>query len=263
MNRRSFVFKVDCPPERITAQAFGLATDTFVQILAKADARDWPVTQVRIASVDLVASPFVTDPKSDESFAVIDRLLALAGEPMAADRQEVEEFKHILDRMSGVINATGADIALSTGEGESIFDALVLNEAQSTLRKAARRSFGHVTGRIDKMVLQQAHGNRTLGLLDELTGLRVSVDFNPTLDAVVSTLTPGTQVDVKGFIRTNADRSLHLDAEEIVKVVGRHHEPVTSDDLEGLFDVRLPSGADSVSLIRALRDADGIPGSDS
>jgi hypothetical protein len=258
LSARTFIFKVDCPPERVTALAFGLATDTFVQILTKAEAKNWPVHETKIASVHLSARPVVMDDAATTSFGIIDRLAALTT-TKDLSRDEVIEFKPILDKMSSVVNNTNADVILSTGSTESRFTAELLNEAESIARKASRRSFGHVTGTIDKLVLQPDKGNRSIGLVDHLTGLRVTAVFDGALDRSVNALHTGSVVDIKGFIRSNSDKSLHLDAEDIEKIKKRHHQPVNSDDLEGILDIELPDGLNSVNIIRTLRDGDASP----
>lgn len=255
MSEEEFSFKVDCPPDKISATAFGLATETFVQILSKANAGNWRISEVKLASVDLAARPLVKDSDVVESLDVLKRLINI---PllMHKDKQDIEEFKTILDKASRLVNETGADIVMAADGNESRFTAEVLSEAQAILIKVSRCSFGNVTGKIDKLILQRS--NRSIGLIDDITSLRVNVDFGIELDTKVQTLTPGTAVTVKGFIRTNADQTLHMNAEDIVKVKERHHALVTADDLVNAMPIKLSDGQTSTSLIRVMRDEGNI-----
>ena len=251
--RRFDAFKVVCPADGVAAAECGCAAVTFTEILSKAAARNWNVTKAEIASVSLVAAPLVDDEEAGKSFHGINRLMRIASSP-SIDRSDAEEFHPVFEKMSRVVNDTGGDLILSTGDSEGRFTADLLNEAENILRKASHRSFGHVTGTIDKLILQPGHGNRSIGLVDNLTGMRTNIVFPETLDGIVTTLTPGTIIDAKGFISRNTDKDVRLVAEDIVKVVRKHHPLVTAQDLEGVFNARIPKDMDSVALVRRLRE---------
>jgi hypothetical protein len=258
MERNGFLFKVDCPTEKVTAEMFGLASDAFVQILAKANAKNWRISEVRLASVNLVASPLVLDSKAEESFEMLDRLMAIPAKALLS-KPEIEEFSSIINKMSALANASGSDVIMSVGLKESRFTSAVLNQAELTLRKAAKRTFGHVVGRIDKLILQPQRGNRSIGLINQSTGQRVNIAFGAELDSTVTTLNPGRVVEAAGFLRVNDDKSLHLDAESIECIEEHPRVPVTADDLEGLLGTPLPHDITSVDIIRNLRAEQGNP----
>ena len=117
MLQRFFSFKVDGPADRVTAAAFGDAAVTFTEILSNAAARNWNVTKAEIASVSIVAAPLVDDEEAGKSFHVINRLMRIASSP-SIDRSDAEEFHLVFEKMSRVVNDTGDDLILSTGDSE-------------------------------------------------------------------------------------------------------------------------------------------------
>ena len=250
MGVTKFSFKVACPPDRITAKAFSLATETFTRILSKANADSWLITEARIASVDLTARPSVADAAASESVHVMERIATLSS-PAGPDQGTVGEFKQIIDNFSVLTNETGADLVMVVNDRESVFTSDILDGCQRLLKKASRRSFGHVTGKVDRLILQQSH--RSMGLVDKNSGLRIKVSFTSKLDSSVSKLNLGAEIDVKGFIRRNSDGSLSMEAEDIIRIVDRHRPLVTADDLEGVLRIQLSDNMDSAAIVASMR----------
>lgn len=100
---------------------------------------------------------------------------------------------------------------------------------------SSRRSFGHVRGNVDKVILQPRH--RTLGLVDAVTQHRIEVRFGATMDPIVRQLQVGMEVDVRGFARAHDGAVLSMEAEELEIIAPRHRSPATAEDLEGLLDL--------------------------
>lgn len=73
-----FSFEVNCPPEKVTARAFNLAAEAFSQLLSKAEADDWIVTEARIASVHMTAEPLVYDSLANRSLQVMRSFAGMA-----------------------------------------------------------------------------------------------------------------------------------------------------------------------------------------
>ncbi|MCO6558537.1 MAG: hypothetical protein J6575_03760 [Bifidobacterium sp.] len=257
MESSRFSFSLECAPELVSVKAFSDAAKVFEQMLDAAQASDWRMADARLASIDFAASPVVEDDNSRESAEVLDRITSLASTDLHSS-EDVEDFQGIIDRMTHIVSRTGSTLKLGIGEHEGSFSPEVVSGLQDEVRaitiKAARRSFGHVNGVVDKIILQPTH--RSLGLVDRVTDQRIEVRFGHELDADVKALTPGTEVDVRGFVRSpeGLGKPSEIDAEDIAPVENRHHPLVTAKDLEGILAMDLPAGVDSVSIIRDLRD---------
>lgn len=115
------------------------------------------------------------------------------------------------------------------------------------------RSFGHVRGVVDKVILQRTH--RTLGLVDQVTESRVNVRFGPLLDRRVVELHVGTLVDVAGFIRSRRGRLLHVEALEVSSAEQGDGRRAYAGDLEDLLDPGFMGGAGPVESVRRVRGA--------
>ncbi|WP_033494388.1 hypothetical protein [Bifidobacterium biavatii] len=116
------------------------------------------------------------------------------------------------------------------------------------------RSFGHVRGNVDKIILQTTH--RTLGLIDRVTQSRIDVRFGPELDSIVKQIQMGMEVDTRGFIRANDSELPSMDAEELMIIREGHRPLVTAEDLEGTIGLDSTGGFGSVDFASALRDND-------
>lgn len=245
-----FSFEVNCPPEKVTARAFNLAAEAFSQLLSQAEADDWIVTEARIASVHMTAEPLVYDSLANRSLQV---MRSFAGMASSAEPNQVAliTFKRVIENSNALVHETQSDLILNIDGQISILGQQLLENLERLLKKAARRSFGRIQGKIDKLILQRNH--RSIGLVDKSSGRRVKVTFPSDLDGVVSTLNPGRLIEVTGFIRLDADDCLSMDAEGIQTIQKKHRAPVTADDLVNTIKIQLPSGVNSVSIIDSLR----------
>lgn len=257
MASEMFSFDIDCQPSAVSIKVFNEAVDAFTQMLAAADASNWQVSEARIASVHLTARPVVIDADAKKSVQALKRFSGLAGVG-EHDKRSLRGFQAPLKKVSEVVQATGGTVTLSAGGESGTFTPEIVtslnDEVEAMLARARRRSFGHIEGVVDKIVLQQNH--RSLGVVDEITKKRVQVAFDSRLDEQVRKITPKSVVDIKGFILSPEGFPMSIKAEDIRLVPDRHRALVTAKDLEGIFSIQLPEGEDSVSLVRCMRDED-------
>lgn len=251
-----FSFDLECARDQVSAKTFSDVTRTFELMLKEAKASDWQMTEIHIASLHFKAKPKVEDDDTRSSIAVLGRIMGLAAPHHASE--DVRDFQGVIDLVTHIVMENDATLTLSAGGREGVFGPDVVSGLQEEARlitvKAGRRSFGHVTGVVDKIILQPTH--RSLGLIENITGRRIEVNFKPLLDDAVGRLTPKTEVDVKGYIHSpgGLGKPSAIDAEAIDPVERRHRPMVTAEDLEGILAMNLPEGVDSVSIIRDLRD---------
>lgn len=259
MISKVFSFGINCETSAISVDVFNDAVGAFSKMLVAADASDWQVSEVRIASVHLTAMPKTEDEKTQHSFRTLKGFLGLAHIDKP-DKKSLLLFQPALKKISQIVKTTGASVTVSVSDKEKEFtqDMIVsLNsEAEMILAEAQRESFGHVEGKVDKIILQPKH--RILGIVDGFTGARVQVTFESSLDKQVEKVTPGSVIDVKGFIRSPDGFPESIQADDIQLKKDEHHDLVTAKDLEGLFAIQLPKGENSVGIVRDIRDRDGI-----
>ena len=69
-------------------------------------------------------------------------------------------------------------------------------------------------------------------------------------------MTPGSIIDVKGFIRSPEGFPKFIRADDIQLMRNEHHNRVNAKNLEGLFSIQLPKEVNSVKIVRNNRDKD-------
>lgn len=251
MGDEGFSFKLDCAPDTVTPKCLEQAASVFNKVLAAANASDWRISHMELHSIDFAAKPVVMDAAAERSFAALDEFARLAAND-AVNREEVSRFSGPLLSLSDLAKETGADAMVASRGAEGKFTPAKLTDINRLLVRSARRSFGHVRGNVDKIILQTTH--RTLGLIDRATQSRVDVRFGPDLDTIVRQIQMGMEVDVRGFLRTSEGTPLSMDAEELVIVRKEHRPPVTAEDLEGTIGLDFTGGLGSTDFVSALRD---------
>lgn len=192
MGDRDFRFKLDCAPQDVTPKALSQAVSAFARILSAADASDWRISRMELHSIDLAAKPVVVDERTERSFATLDTITRLATRDDVS-RDEAFRFSGVFSTLSDLAKETNANITVSSHEAEGTFTPGVLTGINRLLIRGSRRSFGHVRGMVDKVILQRTH--RTLGLVDHVTRSRVDVRFGPELDPIVKRIQVGMEVD--------------------------------------------------------------------
>ena len=257
MDKETFSFRLDCASDAVTPKALSQSVTIFTKMLAEANASDWRISRMELHSVDLAAQPIVSDAAAEESFAVLEVIARLATDN-AVSRERASRFATILSTMNDLSKDTGANIVVTSRGEEGAFTPLRLADVNRLLVRSARRSFGHVRGRVDKIILQSTH--RALGLVDCVTQSRIDVKFGSDLDADVKQIRIGMDVDVRGFIRSSEGKLLSMEAEEVMIVHEGHHSPVTADDLEGTIDLGFTGGLGSLEFVSALRDGNVLTG---
>lgn len=258
MASNMFSFSLDCPPSSVSVEVFNDAVEAFTQMLKIADASDWKVLDASIASVHLTARPVTDDNEVNESFKTLEDMseLANSGEH---DMNSLQNFHPIIKLFSNMIQSAGGNLIIDVCGKKHTFTKTnteeLIKEAERIIARSRRKSFGHIEGKVDKIVLQRTH--RGLGVVDLVTKRRVEVKFDSHLDAQVRNMTPGSVVDVKGFILSPDGFPEEIQADDIRLVKEQHHSLVSAKDLEAIFPIRLQEGQDSVSIIRNLRNASG------
>lgn len=259
MTPKMFSFDIDCVTSAISVDVFNEAVGAFSKMLVAAGASDWQVSEVRIASVHLTAMPRTDDENVQDSFDALNDFLGLAHVDKH-DEKSLLRFQPAIKKISQIVKATGASVAVGVSdEKEEFTQDMIMNlndEADRILVEAQRESFGHIEGRVDKIILQPKH--RTLGIIDNSTEKRVEVAFESSLDKQVEKVTPGSIIDVKGFIRSPEGFPKFIRADDIQLMRNEHHNRVTAKNLEGLFSIQLPKEVNSVRIIRNNRDKDGM-----
>ncbi|MCI2186343.1 hypothetical protein [Bifidobacterium tibiigranuli] len=256
MSDGDFKFKLDCAQDAVTPKALNQAVSAFTKMLAEADASDWRISRLELHSIELAAKPVVVDEAVQRSFDALDTFARLAARLAARGdvrREEVSRFSGSFSALSDLAKETGADIIVSSQKAEGTFTPAVLTNINRLLIRSARRSFGHVRGIVDKVILQPTH--RTLGLVDRITQSRVDVRFGPSLDSVVKRIQIGMEVDAKGFVRADDGELLSVEAQELEIVNAERRPLTTAEDLEGLIGLDFTGGLNSVDFISALRDS--------
>lgn len=252
MSDGDFKFKLDCAQDAVTPKALNQAVSAFTKMLAEADASDWRISRLELHSIELAAKPVVVDEAVQRSFDALDTFARLAARGDVR-REEVSRFSGSFSALSDLAKETGADIIVSSQKAEGTFTPAVLTNINRLLIRSARRSFGHVRGIVDKVILQPTH--RTLGLVDRITQSRVDVRFGPSLDSVVKRIQIGMEVDAKGFVRADDGELLSVEAQELEIVNAERRPLTTAEDLEGLIGLDFTGGLNSVDFISALRDS--------
>lgn len=256
MSSDDFRFELDCARERVTPRTLNQAVSVFSKVLSAADASDWRVSSVELHSIALVARPTVVDENAERAFGALNDFANMATRVTEndANREEISRFGGIWSPMSDLIKETGADITVVSRDVEGVFTPVLMANVSRLLVRSARRSFGHVRGRVDKIILQPTH--RTLGLVDCVTQNRVDAKFGTELDPVVQQIQMGMEVDIRGFARVSDGVLLSMEAEEIEITPARHHALVTAENLEGTIGMDFTGGLGSVDFVSALRDSD-------
>ena len=154
--------------------------------------------------------------------------------------------------MSDLAKETNANITVSSHEAEGTFTPGVLTGINRLLIRGSRRSFGHVRGMVDKVILQRTH--RTLGLVDHVTRSRVDVRFGPELDPIVKRIQVGMEVDARGFVRADDGELVSVDAEDLEIIADGHRAPATAEDLEGIISLDFTGALGSVDFVSTLRE---------
>ncbi|KAB7790342.1 hypothetical protein [Bifidobacterium leontopitheci] len=251
MSDEGFSFKLDCAPDVVTPKALGQAVSAFNKMLAVANASDWRISRMELHSIDLAAEPAVVDEAAERSFATLGVIVRLAANDTVS-REEISRFSGVLSPLNDLVKETKADVTVASRGVEGTFTPATLTSLTRLLIRGARRSFGHVRGNVDKIILQSKH--RTLGLIDRVTQSRIDVRFGPELDSIVKQIQMGMEIDVRGFIRANDGELLSMDAEELIIISTEHHPLVTAEDLEGTIGLDCTAGLGSVDFVSALRD---------
>ncbi|MBW3079022.1 MULTISPECIES: hypothetical protein [Bifidobacterium] len=251
MDDEDFSFKLDCAPDAVTPKALGQAVSVFNKMLAVANASDWRISRMELHSIDLAAEPVVVDEATERSFATLGVIARLAASDTVS-REKISRFSGVLSSLNDLAKETGADVTIASRGVAGTFTPATLTDLNRLLIRGARRSFGHVRGNVDKIILQTTH--RTLGLIDRVTQSRIDVRFGPELDSIVKQIQMGMEVDARGFVRANDGELLSMDAEELIIVRGEHHPLVTAEDLEGTIGLDCTGGLGSVDFVSALRD---------
>ena len=251
MDDRDFRFKLDCAPQDVTPKALSKAVSTFARMLSAADAPDWRISHMELHSIDLAAKPVVVDERTERSFATLDTITRLATRNDVS-RDEAFRFSGVLSALSDLAKETNANITVSSNEAEGTFTPGILTGINRLLLRGSRRSFGHVCGTVDKVILQATH--RTLGLVDHVTQSRVDVKFGPELDPIVKRIQVGMEVDARGFVRAANGEPVSVDADDLKIIAGDHRPPVTAEDLEGIISLDFTGGLGSIDFASALRE---------
>ena len=237
MGDRDFRFKLDCAPRDVTPKALSQAVSAFARILSAADASDWLISRMELHSIDLAAKPVVVDERTERSFATLD---------------EAFRFSGVFSALSDLAKETNANITVSSHEAEGTFTPGVLTGINRLLIRGSRRSFGHVRGMVDKVILQRTH--RTLGLVDHVTRSRVDVRFGPELDPIVKRIPVGLEVDARGLVRADDGELVSVDAEDLEIIADGHRAPATAEDLEGIISLDFTGALGSVDFVSTLRE---------
>ena len=251
MGDRDFRFKLDCAPRDVTPKALSQAVSAFARILSAADAPDWRISRMELHRIDLAAKPVVVDERTERSFATLDTITRLATRDDVS-RDEAFRFSGIFSALSDLAKETNANITVSSHEAEGTFTPGVLTGINRLLIRGSRRSFGHVRGMVDKVILQRTH--RTLGLVDHVTRSRVDVRFGPELDPIVKRIQVGMEVDARGFVRADDGELVSVDAEDLEIIADGHRAPATAEDLEGIISLDFTGALGSVDFVSTLRE---------
>lgn len=253
MSTNDFRLKLDCAQDAVTPRALVQSVTVFAKMLAEAEASDWRISDMELHSVELAATPTTMNEAAERSFATLDAIVRLSVRD-GVSRDEVPRFSSILSSLNDLSQETGADVIVSSRNVKGTFTPEGLSDdIKKLLIRGARRSFGHVRGKVDKVILQPRH--RAIGLIDRVTQSRVDVKFSSELDNMIPRIHVGMEIDVRGFIRTNNSALLSMDAEALDIIETGHHSPVTAEDLKGILDSGFTGGLSSVDFASALRDA--------
>lgn len=251
MGDRDFRFKLDCAPQDVTPKALSQAVSAFARILSAADASDWRISRMELHSIDLAAKPVVVDERTERSFATLDTITLLATRDDVS-RDEAFRFSGVFSALSDLAKETNVNITVSSHEAEGTFTPGVLTGINRLLIRGSRRSFGHVRGMVDKVILQRTH--RTLGLVDHVTRSRADVRFGPELDPIVKRIQVGMEVDARGFVRADDGELVSMDAEDLEIIADGHRAPATAEDLEGIISLDFTGALGSVDFVSTLRE---------
>lgn len=253
MGGDDFRFRLDCAQDAVTVRTLGQAVSIFNRMLVAADASDWRISDMELHSIVFAAKPVMLDERAERSFAALNVMTRLSMRDDVS-RDAVSRFSGVLTSMNDLSKETGADIIISSRDVEGIFTPASLTGLNRLLVRSARRSFGHVRGKVDKIILQPTH--RTVGLVDRVTQNRVDVKFGVGLDSVVQRIQMGMEVDIRGFARISDGELLSMEAEEITIMPTECHATVTAENLEGTIGLDFTGGLGSVDFVSALRDDD-------